>query len=122
MDMIQPQELRLNNLVLYKDEVSIVKGVLQMSVDLLVNPCISFTKLALLPNIYPIPLTEEWLIKLGFHEVLGVYAGYGREINLKLVDGYWDAYFKGKYVSVIKHVHQLQNMYFALTRHELTLK
>src|SRR5690606_39108673 len=120
--MIQPQELRLNNLVLYKDEVSIVKGVLQTSVDLLVNPCIRFTKLALLPNIYPIHLTEEWLIKLGFHEVLGVHAVYGRELNLKLVDGYCDAYFKGKHVSVIKHVHQLQNLFYTLTGHELTLK
>jgi len=120
--MIQPQELRLNNLVLYKDEVSIVKGVLQTSVDLLVNPCIRFTKLALLPNIHPIPLTEEWLIKLGLHEVLGVYAVYGIEITLKLVDGYWDVYFKGKYVTVIKHVHRLQNLFYSITGHELTLK
>lgn len=117
--MIQPQDLRINNLVLYSDEVSIVKGVLQTCVDLLVSPCVRFTKIALLPNIYPIPITEEWLIKLGFHEVLGVYAIYGKELNIKLNTGYWDAYFKGKYVCVIKHVHQLQNLYFALTGQEL---
>ncbi len=72
-------------------------------------------------TLFAIPLTLEWLIKLGFHEVSGVYAVYGKEINIKLNNGYWDAYFKGKYVCVIKHVHQLQNLFYAIFGRELTL-
>jgi len=77
-------------------------------------------------EIEPIPLTEEWLIKFGF--------------ELDIED---DGYFKGKYkVSVsdegciffiydnyypieiceFKYIHQLQNLYFALTNTELTIK
>jgi len=111
--MIQPQELRLGNLIMepYDNMVEVVDSIRDNEVN--GEPTDYFN---------PIPLTEEWLIKLGFHEIFGVYAVYGREINLKLMDGYWDVYFKGKHVSVIKHVHQLQNLYFALTGQELTLK
>ena len=114
--MIQPQELRLGNIL----EQGVVTRLQEMSARIMsADGKYAFVHYE---DLEPIPLTEEWLIKLGFHEVLGVYAGYGREINLKLVDGYWDAYFKGKYVSVIKHVHQLQNLFYSITGHELTLK
>jgi len=117
--MIQPQELGLENLLrVTKDGLTlqvIVKGIEKKTIRTAIfNISID--------DLNGIPLTEEWLIKLGFHEVLGVYAVYGRELNLKLIDGYWEFYFKGKYVSVIKHVHQLQNLYFALTGVELTTK
>ena len=81
----------------------------------------------------PIPLTEEWLLKLGF-ELHSDYIedrwfviktrkrGVTLEISLKLkrsmlmndnVDfcDIWN----------IKYVHQLQNLYFALTGKELTI-
>ena len=74
----------------------------------------------------PIPLTEEWLLKFGF--------------ELDIEDG---GYQKGKYkvsvsdegclffiyigyypeeIAEFKYVHQLQNLYFALTGEELELK
>lgn len=78
----------------------------------------------------PIPLTEEWLLKFGFEKKLNcsnmIYyiladkclleynlthniADIVKKVNLDLfID--------------IKHVHQLQNLYFALTNEELTLK
>ena len=63
----------------------------------------------------PIDLTEEWLYRLGLtkevKEMLGIwnngdaiYFSYGFERDLK-----------------INHVHQLQNLYFALTGDELKL-
>src|SRR5690606_14147060 len=111
--MIQPQEMRLGNLIMEPYD-NMVEG----------GDSITDDEVNGKPTDYfiPIPLTEEWLIKLGFHEIFGVYAVYGREINLKLMDGYWDVSFQGKHVSLIKHVHQLQNLYFALTDQELTLK
>jgi hypothetical protein len=69
--------------------------------------------------ILPIPLTEEWLLKLGFIKHVSQSIWY----TLNKVD-VW--FFDGKYVNdidvEIKYVHQLQNLYFALTNEELTMK
>ena len=71
----------------------------------------------------PIPLTEEWLLNLGFKK--NNYYGYDEY----LIDGY--SYINGKFhiaacddcgESVeINFVHELQNLYFALTKKELTI-
>ncbi|MDM8174813.1 hypothetical protein QT327_10670 [Olivibacter sp. 47] len=117
--MIHPQELRLGNLL----NATKVSDTIQVKVKGIEKKTIRTAIFNIsVENLHGIPLTEEWLIKLGFHEIFGVYAVYGREINLKLSDGYWEAYFKGKYVSVINHVHQLQNLFYALTGQELVTK
>jgi hypothetical protein len=78
----------------------------------------------------PIPLTEEWLLKLGFKsddisweysKRLGnFYIMYDIEINsIYINDG--SRYDGADIPNEIKHVHQLQNLYFALTGQELTL-
>jgi len=61
----------------------------------------------------PIPLTEEWLLKFGFTE--------NSYYNLKSTGGtdYIFGYKKQNYTS-LRYVHQLQNLYFALTGEELT--
>ena len=75
----------------------------------------------------PIPLTEEWLLKFGFNkdligwDLIGWDKGdfdlrqYGNE------SGYRDygLQFSGLGIEII-YVHQLQNLYFALTGEELT--
>jgi hypothetical protein len=75
----------------------------------------------------PIPLTEEWLVKFGFEtndwtdKGKTVYVGYVKEElmlqgtikNLTLDGGGFDI--------KIKHLHQLQNLYFALTGKELEI-
>lgn len=75
-------------------------------------------------DLEPEPLTEEWLKKFGF------------EYEPGSIDVWWvgsfgiDAagksyhYTCGEYIHGIgiKHVHQLQNLYFALTGEELILK
>jgi hypothetical protein len=71
----------------------------------------------------PLPLTEEWLIKFGFIKS----DNYGND-EYRL-DGY--SYFRGSfYISdcdecgesvEINFVHELQNLYFALTKKELTI-
>ena len=75
----------------------------------------------------PIPLTEEWLLKFGFET-------WETEVSLQIYD-FWQLYnlkiaiYKGNFYTdinakkiFIKHVHQLQNLYFALTSEELTIK
>jgi|688.fasta_scaffold04820_4 hypothetical protein len=91
-------------------------------------------------NIYPIPLTEEWLLDFGFEKTevdfkiqiqkndnggntdYWIYIDTGinnetYEFTVQLVsqEGCW-------FTSKNKYVHQLQNLYFALTQQELTIK
>ena len=72
----------------------------------------------------PIPLTEEWLLKFGFKQISErVYIKnyhYGYEFGITNIfiiknDNYFMRY------KHIQHVHELQNLYFALTGEELIL-
>jgi hypothetical protein len=93
----------------------------------------------------PIPLDEEWLLKFGFEQMSSYSAmdGFHRVTNHE-IDGMSQYFtmFKGSqydrnvpdrfYIEpfeiindnkvFIEHVHQLQNLYFALTGEELTIK
>jgi len=82
----------------------------------------------------PIPTTEEWLIKLGFegddderHIVLGL--GGGEELSIELstktcclIRAIKNESVDFVYVAYPEYVHQLQNLYFALTGKELEFK
>lgn len=76
-------------------------------------------------NYKPIPLTEEWLLKFGFEESENCYE---LEINGSIsifFAGYLGVMIDGVFSFLDKdqfYVHQLQNLYFALTNEELTLK
>lgn len=79
----------------------------------------------------PIPLTEEWLFKFGFSVINESSAGkrYGYVINgvfnSDLTFTFWKTtkevgkFFRGDLE--LKSVHQLQNLYFALTNEEIKL-
>jgi len=73
----------------------------------------------------PIPLNEEWLLKLGFrHAYTSVHEGisiYNKD--LFSIEYHQDTlWINGNKVNHIKHVHQLQNLYFCLTGKELEIK
>jgi len=77
----------------------------------------------LMDTIEPIPLTEEWLLKFGF---TGDYLFHDIEyFSLSKTNtggNYYCVYFENEYTAVyIEYVHQLQNLYFALTGTELEL-
>lgn len=72
----------------------------------------------------PIPLTEEWLVKLGFdstphHENVVYY--YNVNFDFR-IEAYSNGYISFEEWADLKYVHQLQNLYFALTEQELTIK
>lgn len=77
----------------------------------------------------PIPLTEEWLVRLGF-EMFGDDTGGHIDINysieLQIDISKNESTFSSIYDTIegpeIKYVHQLQNLYFALVQKELTIK
>ena len=81
-----------------------------------------------------IPLTEEWLLKFGFERVMPTENfydndGYAYELNywgrIALKNGVLisdEYYFLDGLDFDIKYVHELQNLYYALTKKELTIK
>lgn len=72
-----------------------------------------------------IPLSPEWLERLGFKkDSQGEYYDPREVLFTVIFDGdsvnhVWDASFTG---ADIQYVHQVQNLFFALTGKELTLK
>jgi hypothetical protein len=69
----------------------------------------------------PIPLTEEWLNKFDFITTYGTWKFRG--IEYYSIESNGSLYFDDQYTATdIKYVHQLQNLYFALTGEELTIK
>ena len=71
----------------------------------------------------PIPLTEEWLLKFGF-DIEYTKGGFLRwqKGEFKLLDRRlpYPQFHSPK--ACIEYVHSLQNLYFALTNTELTIK
>ncbi len=79
-------------------------------------------------NYSPIPLTEEWLLKFGFEKsnVVDKYYTINNQFAISTADDKF-RFIKGNFVcqlvlSELQYVHQLQNLYFALTNEELTIK
>lgn len=74
------------------------------------------------PEILPIDITGELLLKFGFKETWGEFYYSGFSIS-KIYGAQWDVVDKGPLVpsliAIIKYIHQLQNIYFALTDIEL---
>ena len=94
----------------------------------------------------PIPLTEEWLLKFGFKKYPNLRDTFRQEyydsfqldidehtiISFSIPIGYndnircnYDKLYRSeekKQSYRVKHIHQLQNLYFALTGEELTFK
>lgn len=74
----------------------------------------------------PIKLTEEWLLKLGFEKQMAWTYKISLTGNKNLVyylgEKGWSIGNKNYSDFSCEHVHHLQNLYFALTREELTIK
>ena len=124
---MKASELRIGNLVEYTNGgIFKVIGIHGFGLD--VEDEIEITYMEL-ENFEPIPLTEEWLLK--FNEV----RKFGGTIYLPLMNLKAEIHFEiyGNHIvstvksdfaelilDPIKHVHQLQNLYFVLTNEELT--
>ena len=91
------RELRIGNLV-YEDDNNVVLEIDEWD-------------LTNIGTIKPIPLTEEWLVKLKMEHNESLTKGNGT---------YWFTLITPH--TPITYVHQLQNLYFALTGEELKIK
>ena len=121
--MIQPNELRIGNRVFWNKEKSLYYTINMED----------FSSLFVFDIIEPIPLTPEILEKCGFsvayNHINGLPMPYSYD-TLKLQgilfefsdNGYLVKTRQKSKLTCIKYIHQLQNLYFALTGEELTFK
>jgi hypothetical protein len=73
-------------------------------------------------EIEAIPLTEEWLLKLGFNKLEDGNLRNGMLLVTKNSKDELTVTIRLIMIKSIKHVHQLQNLYFALIGEELVIK
>jgi hypothetical protein len=87
-------------------------------------------------NLNPIPITEEWLLKFGFNNVSDNFSKSFQKNGFRVSLGSDNAWYREEYLFNegieekdwmgaegidIETIHQLQNLYFALTGEELSL-
>lgn len=110
--MIKANELRIGN---YITEVTASEDFYASVISIGVDTCIyGIGYWAFFDKLAPIPLTEKWLLDFGFEN------GFS-ELLFTNSDG--DSfYIEDLPKSARKYVHQFQNIIFALTGEELTLK
>jgi len=125
---MEARELRIGNLV--KWHSSIIGKIESIS-----ETSVIFSKWQYALSIKefkPIPLTEEWLLRFGFEKrqetKMANFITYGFRENpitkdwIILIKHFKDEnkFFYNNGFHVLKHVHQLQNLYYCLCGEELT--
>lgn len=73
-------------------------------------------------NIEPIPITEEWLLNLELKKWNSKNNELTYSNNKLIIHKRKDGYVVSRKWITIRFVHQLQNLYFAITGEELTIK
>lgn len=125
-------ELRIGNYV--QDWMNPKNGVVERQIEL--GDFVAISNYGNHPYpIKPIPLTEEWLVNFGFSdkEYKPGYIGVDFKANL-IIDfvltnpktmGEWQEYYVWEHVknmyTKLEYVHQLQNLFHAVTGQELIL-
>lgn len=120
---MKASELRIGNLFVWSGFASMGQG----------QDVVGFNNIGYHNLMEPIPITPEWLEKFGF-ENIGTDDYHSKPMFKKhgcdwkyCLEGYFSQYFcqghsEPAIVGDIQYVHQLQNLYFALTGEELTIK
>lgn len=114
--MIKIEELRVGNCVAIHPEM--------MAFDEHIK--VKSVHIDIEEGIFPISLTEAWMIEMGFrHETDGVYTGWDGYVHIEkdwiiIEDNL--AYESGSDYIPLKYVHQLQNLFYALTYTDLVIK
>lgn len=130
--MIKATELRIGNQVLWKGEIRNIASI-QMKFNYYscsVSDRDGSIKYAQENELEGLPLTVQWMAKLGFrwnakdkryYIQIGntLYLEYDTDFDVFIAPESWAGSCPW---NTVKHVHQLQNLYFALTGEELTIK
>jgi hypothetical protein len=124
--MINANELRIGNLVNFPfigGYVEVIGLAVKDDNKLFIQTRLNNNTFFELPKRYnPIPLTEDSLIRLGFEKT------FITKIHLTFSKGTFSLLKRDKHIQIwyeninVQYVHQLQNLYFALTNEELEVK
>lgn len=126
---MKAKELRIGNLVQFEGEFHTIASIgsdetirLRCEDSTHRNYCHGTIGCYGMYSMDPIPLTEEWLVKFGFE---GIFAPdksimVGRE-GADFAHNQMTFLKRDGLIKKIKYVHQLQNLYFAITGEELTI-
>jgi hypothetical protein len=116
-------ELRVGNLIIDNEFPSIISEIIGISfTDVVITQYSDSLKLT---DTKPIPLTEEWLLKMGGKKVnnLDWSIMFGGIEFYCRYNKFWYCSIGSVYLSDrIQFVHQVQNLYFSITNQELTMK
>ena len=120
---MKASELRLGNLVIHDSKVKKVTTIGEKAVLL-------GKEMYAIPYDYivldPIPLTPEWLERAGFRKLKSnipnrIIYEKGRFIFAQ-IKGKGQLSFSGAKINDIDYVHELQNLWYALTKQELSIE
>lgn len=118
------KEFRIGNLVQEYDQIGSIRGLMKDRVFVSFNGGNLETDYGC---IEPIPLTDDWLINFGFDKSMcdGTALFDLKKDNIPLFfngdkNGYMEVVAEIQPQVRVRYVHQLQNLYFALTGTELT--
>lgn len=118
--MIKPEELKIGNLIhVPSTGQTIPVTAINMDLGVWVNRSLGVLGF---DQIDPTPLTEEWLLKFGFEKSYGEFTKKGFSFRICSNEIFTNEEYNPTKICKIDFVHQLQNLFFALTREELTLK
>lgn len=123
---MKANELRIGNYALYPSS-NLENG--EDIIEVIKVTSNDIKELELKYILYAIPLTEEWLVRFGFkvgnHKQFNKWINEYENSSLFVDDNYYGIAINGIDVWTISrklYVHQLQNLYFALTGEELEIK
>lgn len=130
--MIKENDLRLNNLVMVNYKTDLLSKVTCIK-DGLINvvfdrqPDLVNSLVCCQDDLIPIPVTEKILLSCGFKKRKSCFGFWIYEIifqntvfSVEEVDlGLCYFYVGSTYISQTRYVHELQNLYFAITGEEL---
>lgn len=128
-------ELRLGNHVKFKEyifsviEIGTERGAM-ISIDIVKQVTINDKLNIHIEAVRPIPITEDILLQLGFKSVglsgfvFQKKVSSGNYFTIESDCGLWYPHFNNQLCSIaeFKYIHQLQNLYYAITGSELRLK
>jgi len=120
---MKSNELRIGNFVKHPHDgsINVVEFLAPTEIGMVITK--SYMPYFTAEQAEPIPLTEEWLIKFGAQldeeddSFVFTESGFYVSVNDKNEALF---FFKNEELCEFNYVHQLQNLYFALTGEELT--
>ena len=120
MGNLSKNELRIGNLIFQSGQITTIENISRS-----INDWERVNNKRLF-DCAPIPITEEWLLRFGFTKhSTNPFWFRKKQICISLVGAIelisWDMQVF-KIDSKAEYIHELQNLYFALTGEELTLK